>query len=309
MANLINYALDTTGLALANRVSNENHVITKAVGLSYNFYVPDYAPFFGGSFQARLQKPDNSIITLVEGTHFHYSHKFITASRQLEKEVYGSVTFLDPSLEGLLIIDQYQTLGGEWTIPANLTTQILSDVVRNPRVIAWEQVANLPYAFPPMAHPQDASSIVGAEAIVAALNLIATTISNNAGQTTINLPIVIPSKNQIGLGLVANLTTATDEETISGVSRQRYVTPANVRAALLAALASFEAEYTASSQPSSGSWTAGRYVRNISPVRLTHPGPGLLQGQTVVVKGWLRLTTGNLNVTGTDWVTDYALVA
>jgi hypothetical protein len=309
MPTLNNYPLDYTGVANSNHIAGENHTLTKSVGLSYQFIVPDYAPFYGASMHLHLTKPDNTVVPLIEGVHYHLSHKFITASRQLEKEVFGSITFINNQTEGIVTIEQYQTVGGPWTLSASQLTQALSDILRNPRVVAWEQVANLPYAFPPIVHSEDAANLVGADAIVTALNLIATTLAQQAGQTTINLPIAIPSKNQIGLGLVGNFPMSTDQEAIAGQSSTRYISPANLRAAISTALSSFQSEYTAVVRPSSGAWTAGQYVRNKAPAKTVYINPNSpLTGATTVTKGWIRMTSGTQHVAGTDWVDDISFV-
>lgn len=48
----------------------------------------------------------------------------------------------------------------------------------------------------------------------------------------------------------------------------------------------------AASIPTTGSWVIGAFVRNEAPV---------IDGSNMMIGGWLRLTTGAANVSGTDW--------
>lgn len=57
----------------------------------------------------------------------------------------------------------------------------------------------------------------------------------------------------------------------------------------------------ATAMPSTGSWTAGDYVQNSTPAVAG------TAGSQYVIKGWIRLTTGSTNNSGTDWVQDRAL--
>jgi len=295
------YAFDPTGQSLLNRITSELHMLTPGVGDSFQFVVPNNAPFFATSLQLRLKKPDGTIIPLVEGVHFHLGHKFIAASHQCDASIYGSLVLFNNATDGQLMIDQYQTLGGAWTINANQQTQILSDILRNPRVITWEQVANLPYAFPPVNHMQDVASLVGAEAVVAALQLIATTIANNAGQLTINLPAVTPSKSQIGLGNLKNYPEATLEDLVNATPG-RYVTADAFAQGIMAAVEEILQDVQATSMPTSGFFTAGRFVRNVAPVIKAFVKVGSpMSGQLCIVTGWQRLTTGQQHVPNVDW--------
>lgn len=295
------YTFDPAGTNPANLITSELHVLTPGAGNSFQFVVPNNAPFFGASLQLRLKKPDQTIIPLVEGTHYHLSHKFIAASHQCDAGIYGSVTFINNQTEGLLMIDTYRTLGGTWTIDVNQQTQILSDILRNPRVIAWEQVANLPYAFPPVNHLQDVASLVGADAIVTALNLIATTLAAQAGQTTIVLPAVTPSKSQIGLGRVQNYPVATLNE-LAAQTAGRYVTSDLVYPAVNAIVAELLQEHQATSMPTTGTYTAGRFVQNTAPHIVPYNNPSSpMNNQPCVIEGWIRLTTGSQHVRNVDW--------
>lgn len=53
--------------------------------------------------------------------------------------------------------------------------------------------------------------------------------------------------------------------------------------------------YTATAQPTTGTWTKGDLVEN------TNPTVAGTAGSRYIVTGWMRLTTGSAHVAGTDW--------
>lgn len=54
---------------------------------------------------------------------------------------------------------------------------------------------------------------------------------------------------------------------------------------------------SSAAMPTSGSYTQGDYVENRTPSK---------DGNSMILKGWIRLTTGAAHVLGTDWGRDYA---
>ena len=230
------YALDTVGTNPANLLTDELHTVTAVNDRTYHFIVPTFAPFFANTL--RLAKVDGqNLIPLVEGVDWHPSLQFHGASIVTAKPVYGAISFTDLQFAGTVQIEQYQTLGGEYTLDLPAMNQVIGDIVYNPRGLTWEQVTNLQTMFPPIDHPWDFDNLAGTEELIEAIGRIETAIL--AGATT-DLEAHIrdqlnphrTNKNQVGLSLVENFPPATLIQAIQGTSNTSLITPMTLRSVL-----------------------------------------------------------------------------
>jgi len=230
------YALDTTGINPANLITDELHTVTAVNDRTYHFIVPTFAPFFANTL--RLAKVDGqNLIPLVEGVDWHPSLQFHGASIVTAKPVYGAISFTDLQFAGTVQIEQYQTLGGEYTLDLPTMNQVIGDIVYNPRGLSWEQVTNLQKMFPPIDHPWDFNNLAGTEELIDAIGRIEAAIL--AGATT-DLDAHIrdqlnphrTNKNQVGLSLVENFPPATLIQAIQGTSNTSLITPMTLRGVL-----------------------------------------------------------------------------
>ena len=230
------YALDTLGTNPANLITDELHTVTAVNDRTYHFIVPTFAPFFANTF--RLAKVDGqNLIPLVEGVDWHPSLQFHGASIVTAKPVYGAISFTDLQFAGTVQIEQYRTLGGEYTLDLPTMNQVIGDIVYNPRGLTWEQVTNLQTMFPPIDHPWDFDNLAGTEELIEAIGRIETAIL--AGATT-DLEAHIrdqlnphrTNKNQVGLSLVENFPPATLIQAIQGTSNSSLITPMTLRSVL-----------------------------------------------------------------------------
>ena len=134
------YVFDPTGQLASNLISNENQILTSSNGLDFHFLVPISGPYFEKSLVVTITDPvTNVLTTLNPGIDYYPSHWFISASRACASNIYGSVTFLDLTLSGIVTF-KYQTIGGGWTINSSEVATILADTLHNPRITAWEEV-------------------------------------------------------------------------------------------------------------------------------------------------------------------------
>ncbi len=227
MSNPNNYAypFDPTGNAVTNRIQGERQVISAPNWSDFYFIIPLAAPFFRESMQL-IHHPSGRI--LAEGVDYVCTHRFHDASLAVGKPIYGSITFYDKTLTGVVEMN-YQTIGGAWTLPEEEIIEILSNKLLNPRITVWEQVTDLPFEFPVIDHEWELDDMVGASEIVAAIEGIRDAIMasgegglgahlsdfNNPHQTT---------KAQVGLGNVANLPLATLPDAQAGTSNDVYMT-------------------------------------------------------------------------------------
>lgn len=227
---LTEYPFDPTGLKPENKITGEQHILTTVNEKHYRKIVPRWAPFFQAGLKVRGRRPDGTIKNFVEGVDFYLGHHFLSASRATAKPIYGSINILDDTFIGTIIIDQYNTLGGDWTQDENKIAQIVADQLYNPRIVSWEYVVDVPYSFPVINHEYDIVDMVGMAQVVAELNLIAKSISDTGDSGLLvhladkNNPHSV-TKAQVGLGSVQNYGIATKAQAEAGVVNNAYMTP------------------------------------------------------------------------------------
>lgn len=230
------YAFDPTGVLAANKIVGEQQVLTAANFRDFHFIVPTYAPFFADGMVVKHRALDNTVRTLVEGIDYYLTHWFISASRACAKPIFGSISFLDLTLNGV-IETTYQTLGGDWLQDAATIAQILGDTLHNPRTTAFDQAIEMPYSFPVIDHQWDLTDLVGASAMVAKLAEIEAALraTGDVGIASHVANLLNPhqtTKTQVGLGNVQNYPVADGPITVLGTSANHYVTPFGLKAAL-----------------------------------------------------------------------------
>lgn len=230
------YPFDPTGTSAANKITGEQQVITPANYRDFHYIVPRFAPFFADGLVVKFRDASNVVRTLVEGQDYYCTHWFIAASRACAKAVYGSISFLNNNLAGTVIYD-YQTLGGMWTQDLATITQILGDLIHNPRITAWDVVVDMPVTFPVIDHQWDLTDLVGGKEVVQALSTIEVALrqTGQGGLTDHMIDFSNPHRvtaAQVGLGSVANYPMADGPTTIAGSSSQFYVSPFGLKQAL-----------------------------------------------------------------------------
>ena len=224
------YPFDPTGSLTSNVIPNERHVLSGVADREFNFIVPKFAPFFRNNLRIRHLGLGRD---LVEGVDYHLTHWFHAASHGVGRPVYGSITFLDRSLTGVVEL-RYQTIGGDWVYDEGTILELMANRLMNPRITTWEQVVDLPFQFPVIDHEWNLDDMTGATEIVQKLDEITAAINaaNDAnGQSHVgdtNNPHNV-TKAQVGLGVVENLPLANIAEAVAGTSNEVYVTPVRVR--------------------------------------------------------------------------------
>lgn len=174
------YPFDPYGNADTNIVTGERHTLTPAAPNEFHFIVPRWAPFFRKDFKIRHVETGEE---LKEGQHFHFAHRFDAASQQAQQPIYGSIVFISNELANNVDIEFYRTLGGDWTLSETEIVQWLSDKVTNPRTTRWDNVVDLPSAFPPVDHMFDATDLTGMLQIYEGLGRIEDAIYQSADKS------------------------------------------------------------------------------------------------------------------------------
>ena len=226
------YPFDPTGTLATNKVINEAHAINPPEHSDYYFIVPLNAPFFQTNLKVQ-HHPSGRV--LQEGVDFSLGYKFIQASLGVATPIYGAICIYDLTLSGSLEVT-YQTLGGVWSISQEKASELLLDVIHNPRISSWEQVVERPHDFPVIDHEWHLDDMVGATEVVEALSDIEQAILVKAtggaeGGGAHALDRTNPhqvTKEQIGLGEVQNYGIASVEEAETGTATNKYITPYGV---------------------------------------------------------------------------------
>lgn len=175
------YPEDTMGTAVTNKITGEQQIVLAASVSDYHFVVPKFAPFYakmadGTPVPVSIKGTDNSVRNLTLGKDFIFTHRFIDASLATAQDIFGSITFLDATLAGVVTIG-YQTVGGQWTLDDAAWTKLMGDKVHNPRITSWDSVVYLPASFPAADHPHPGDDMVGMSEVRDALAGIATVMA------------------------------------------------------------------------------------------------------------------------------------
>lgn len=227
------YPFDPTGKASSNKITNERQTLIPPAWIDFYFLVPKKGPFFAEGFKATLESGNR---TLVEGVDYILTHVFHDATLAVGKSIYGSITFYDKEMIGMISLD-YQTLGGEWTIDEADALRIVSDTTVNPRTTTWEEVQDVPDRFPVIDHAWDLDDMVGAKELEEKLGEIEAAVREaNGGSTTGHIsnrdnPHLV-TKAQIGLGNVQNYKISTLPQARDGSRNDLYMTPLSVKEAI-----------------------------------------------------------------------------
>lgn len=232
------YPFDPSGTSTANRIANEQHVITAQNFRDYHYVIPHFAPFFEGDFTISLKYRSGAVRPLKYGVDYYFSNQFLDASRACSKPVFGSISFLDTDTEGVLNIS-YNTVGGDWNITPQEISRILAEELRNPRTTTWEQITYLPKRFPVVDHEWDLVDMVGVSPLIAGLQEIRGAIlSANGGGLAEHVNNYSnphnTTKAQVGLGDVQNYPIASIQQAQDGTSNAFYMTPLRVADAIQA---------------------------------------------------------------------------
>lgn len=187
------YPLDMTGEAASNLVGPENLTLMPADRAEeFNFVIPTATPFYR----------DTVILThgpgqtpLIRGVHWQPGHRFLSANEELfniKGGLYGSILLMDKNLAGYVTLQEYQTLGGPWTLSASKILELLNNRLTDPRIVTYEQVSGKPEVFPPQDHGHNASTdFTTFEELILAINDIPAAMREGIQEWLENPPILM----------------------------------------------------------------------------------------------------------------------
>lgn len=169
------YPLDTTGVHPDNLVRDEEHTLSGINGDNYYVIFPRVGPFFQTGVVIRHPITDEP---LEVGKDYIFTHTLEQLSIELNRNVSVSITLLDRTLNGTLVIE-YQTLGGEYQIDQNLLLKELSEMVLFIDTRTFDEIYNTPEAYPSIDHTVDAEDLTGMSEVVEAVDRLTDAISGN----------------------------------------------------------------------------------------------------------------------------------
>lgn len=188
------YPVDATGYAATNKVPPEGHTVNPPESIpnqvNYNFIIPFTGPYYRDSMKLRHIASGRA---LQRGIDWMPGHKFLSASMETEQVrggIYLSILFMDQTLSGQVMIDEYQTLGGPWALDENKIFEIMGNRSIDPRSISYDEVSDKPDVFPPVDHQHPSADFIGmTEAVVAMLG-IATAVREQTNSYLQNPPVM-----------------------------------------------------------------------------------------------------------------------
>jgi len=230
------YLFDPTGSTLQNKVIGESKTLNLPSGRSFLFVVPAFGPFFEETLVIKhvpLTGPSKILTPFVD---YNCGFQFVEATRKANRAIYGCINLINITLTGSLVFN-YQALGGDYELTTANITAIQANEARDPMFTKWEDVLSTKsialIPFPVVDHPWSKINVSDIKDAVHSLE--------EAGLVVHLRPkflpnpqeeVYIPSKSELGLGNVQNYSPATNTEAIAGVATNRYMTPANTKAAI-----------------------------------------------------------------------------
>lgn len=227
---IVTYAFDPTGRDAANLVVDELHTITEVNAAPYRIIIPTFAPFY--SYNLKLEHIDiqGNVRELIEGVDFYLALPYVDATRVTGKTVYGGLPIVNSFADGALRF-QYQTVGGPWCADVDYVYARLIEAIYNPRTTWWDQLTNVQDNFPPIAHDHGIDDLYQVDVLFQTLNSIRdailaspTTVPGEIVAHMLNKSIHPQTPEDLGLGPIATMELATDEEVVGHQHLDKVVT-------------------------------------------------------------------------------------
>lgn len=172
MAQLyVKYPFDPTGNSPTNLVANVEITLPR---VNNRAFAPDAGPFYQESFELwHIATGDK----LVLNTDYQLLVLNERATQTTRKPVVSLVYVTNPAYsEGFRYT--LQVVGGEYTSNGAAIQQMIDSLELDGRSIAWDDILDKPVLFPPAPHLHDVADWYGMEAIVEAVNDLATIVQN-----------------------------------------------------------------------------------------------------------------------------------
>lgn len=169
------YTYDPTGMEESNKVTNEVKPLSE-VNNAWNCIIPLFAPFFRGSLIVKHVETNRE---LKEGLDFYLGHFYKDGSTANKNQIFGSIMLLDNALAGSIRFEQYQSLGGRYTILRSVAERYLAKVpLKNPRNCDWDEVMITPLPLDAIAAPTNRDEAISTDLPTGASDRIRVQLEN-----------------------------------------------------------------------------------------------------------------------------------
>lgn len=233
--------LDTTGQAVANYVSSENHAVTSESLMNFGYVFLNKGPFFGNHLAVYITPTGGVRKPLELGKDYDPIFMLPGFGQTVGTEVFGALEFYNPNLEGVLQVS-YQALGGNWTFNQNAINNYLNSNYFNGDlqtiVLVPAQDLYLP-SSPAAVWPLDSiQAITIAQAALPTISLSVAYVSNTPGaainaQTQPVQVVNLPDTQKVITLASFTPTNASGPKTINAANTNQIVLQPNSNRQLL----------------------------------------------------------------------------
>ncbi|MEG3034047.1 MAG: hypothetical protein RR877_00970 [Aurantimicrobium sp.] len=229
------YPEDRTGTRASNLITGEEHVLTPDNHRNFHFIIPKFAPFYAESVKL-FKSINGTLLELKEGIDYHFSLEYVSASLSTGKPVYGGISFVDLSLDAKVVLQQYRTVGGQWTLNTQEMLETIANIVFNPRKLTWDQISGKPVTFGPTDHTFDFNNLLTEKQIGDKLRDIRDAIltaaqANTDHENRMDNPHNV-SAIQLGVGAFYQKGIATITEALDGKDPDKVITASVLKSVL-----------------------------------------------------------------------------
>lgn len=188
----ITQAPDLTGSNLEYYIEDETHSMVEG-GLQvthsgtgevvdYRFVFPYKGSMFTHNFKAYAYDPGTQAeFQLNENEHYVFALEYVGATRAALSPCYRAILIIDDSIVNSVRIS-YQALGGVEALNPGQILHRLSEIEYYPRTTVWDNILDVPLAFPAGIHYHESNELVYQSELIDKLNDIKDAINTSANR-------------------------------------------------------------------------------------------------------------------------------
>lgn len=225
----MSFLFDPTGKAHQNKIIGEEVVLGAKTPNNQLFVFFQQGPFFWEHVLIKHVPPTGAPVNLVAGVDFIPGYQFFDATARINRMVVGCIELRNITLTGKLVV-VYQCLGSTYIPTAAQLNTLRANEKRDPQFTTWEmvcQAAGIALAALPtqaeLFQLDYASTVQAAVHELRGLGLSVQLRPRLLDGTDEHL--VIPTSDEVGLGLLSNYPISTESQARLGEHSQSYMTP------------------------------------------------------------------------------------
>lgn len=222
MPNPIVLPYDPTGQAIANKIPDEQHLVTPPTKVTdASVVIPKVAPFFKNNLVVKVGTPGN-LTPLTIDIDYQLVYRHISLSHATGLDVYGGILFKNRNFSGSVWLE-YQAVGEPFSLNDTSIVERFSRSLNNVMYVSFEQFAGLPSAWPSSEHPVDGENVTNMANVSNSIDGLAAAVNaqnSSSGAEPIAQAHLIASiahtPAQVGLGNLNNWPIATANDYTTG---------------------------------------------------------------------------------------------